>query len=145
MKIVKNKHIGAYGIIIENNCIVLIKKACGGYTGKLDLPGGGMEHTELPTDTLKREIMEEAGMKVIDFKLLDVTSITFSWQVDKNIIEDLHHIGILYEVKATGKIKKDADGIDSLGANYYEINRLKKDDLTPFAIYSLEKLGYHLK
>ena len=106
MKTVKNKHIGAYGIIIENEKIVLIKKAAGGYKGKLDLPGGGIEHNELPTDALIREIMEEAGLEVIDYQLFDATSTNISWYMKKDIIEDLHHFGILYIVKTKGEVKK---------------------------------------
>ena len=52
----KHTHIGCYGIITSNNKIALIKKARGGYLGKLDLPGGGIEHNESPEDTLKREL-----------------------------------------------------------------------------------------
>lgn len=144
MKTVKNKHIGAYGIIIQNEKIVLIKKAIGGYKGKLDLPGGGIEHFELPKEALKREIMEEAGLEVIDYQLFDATSTNISWQMKENMIEDLHHFGILYIVKARGKIKSEPDGIDSNGADWYKINELKKEDLSPFTIYSLEKLGYKL-
>ena len=144
MKIVKNKHIGSYGIIIENNKIILIKKALGGYKGKLDLPGGGIEHYELPDEALKREIMEEAGLEVIDYQLLDVTSSNITWQLEEQEMEDLHHIGILYIVKADGIIKKEPDGIDSLGANWYDIKLLKKEELTPFAIYALEKMNYKI-
>lgn len=145
MKIVKNKHIGAYGIIINDEKIVLIKKARGGYTGKLDLPGGGIEHTELPSEALQRELMEEAGVIVLEYKLLDVTSTNIKWKMQKKLIEDLHHFGILYLVKVTGLLKEEPDGIDSNGAAWYEIANLKKDELTPFVIYSLEKLGYELK
>ena len=141
MRRVEHKHIGAYGIIIEENSIVLIKKAIGGYKDKLDLPGGGIEHNELPTDALKREIMEETGLEVLNYSLFDATSTNITWQVNESLIEDLHHFGILYLVKGKGNLKKEPDGIDSNGANYYHIQKLKKEELTPFAIYSLEKLG----
>ena len=144
MKIVKNKHIGVYGIIIEKEKIVLIRKARGGYKGKLDLPGGGMEHKELPIETLKRELMEEVGVDVIKEELFDVTSTNIKWQMTNDIIEDLHHIGILYITKIQGELKSEADGHDSLGSRWYEINSLMKDELTPFAIYGLEKMGYKL-
>ena len=145
MKKVYNKHIGAYGIIIKNEKIALIKKARGGYLGKLDLPGGGIEHRETPTEALFREIKEEAGVLVIDYKLLDAVSTNIVWQMDENSLEDLHHFGILYIVKVQGFLKHSPDGIDSNGANWYKINQLKKDEVTPFVTYSLEKLGYKLQ
>ena len=72
MEIVKT-HVGAYGIILKDNKIALIRKARGGYKGKLDLPGGGIEHTETPEETLKRELLEETGAKAKSIKLLAET------------------------------------------------------------------------
>lgn len=145
MNEIKKTHVGSYGLIIKEEKIALIKKARGGYTGKLDLPGGGIEHDETPGIALERELMEEAGVTVTNKKLLDVTSVTFKWQMEEDLVEDLHHIGILYEVSVNeDKLKEDADGLDSNGCNFYEINKLNKENLTPFAIYGLEKLGYKL-
>ena len=146
MKTMVNTHIGSYGIIVQNNKIVLIRKVRGGYKGKLDLPGGGIEHTETPTETLKREIMEEAGITISNYELLDCTSVNIKWNVEKDLWEDLHHIGILYKVETNDfALKEDADVLDSNGASWYEIDKLNGDELSPFAKYSLEKLGYNIK
>ena len=143
---VKKTHVGVYGIIIDNNKVALIKKARGGYKGKLDLPGGGIEHTEIPEETLKREIMEEAGIEIDSYFLLDVSSVNITWEMEKDLWEDLHHIGILYKVEVTNmNLKQDADGLDSDGADWYNIEELSKEKLSPFAIYGLEKLGYKFK
>lgn len=146
MKKIKNTHVGAYGFIIKNDCIALIKKARGGYTGLLDIPGGGIEHIETPVDALKRELMEEAGVTVKTYQLLTATSRTFTWMMKKDLEEDLHHIGILYQVEVEEEnVKKEADGIDSNGCSYYKINELSKSKLTPFTIEGLELLGYQLR
>ncbi len=143
--IVKN-HIGSYGIIINDNKIVLIRKARGGYKGKLDLPGGGIEHLELPNETLKRELIEETNLVVQKYELFDCTATNITWNMHDDVWEDLHHIGILYRVEEyDGDLKMDADGLDSEGANWYEIDKLKGAELSPFAKYSLEKLGYNIK
>lgn len=143
---VKKTHVGAYGIIINNNKIALIKKARGGYKGKLDLPGGGIEHEETPNEALIREIMEEVGIEVDSYNLLDVTSVNIKWEMEPNLWEDLHHIGIIYNVTVSNlNLKKDADGLDSEGANWYQIASLQKEELSPFATYALTKLGYTLK
>ena len=145
-KVKKSTHVGAYGFIIKNDCVALIKKARGGYTGLLDIPGGGIEHIETPVEALKRELMEEAGVTVVDSHLITATSRTFKWKVRDNFIEDLHHIGILYQVEVEEEnVKKEADGIDSNGCSYYKINELSKSKLTPFTIEGLELLGYQLK
>lgn len=146
MKEVKSTHCGAYGFIIKDDEIALIKKARGGYTGLLDLPGGGIEHDETPVEALHRELMEEAGVTVTKEELITATSRTFKWQMKEDLIEDLHHIGILYKVEIKeDKLKEEADGLDSNGCNYYEISELKKENLTPFTIEGLELLGYTVK
>ena len=139
---IKKTHVGAYGIIIVDNKIALIKKARGGYKGKLDLPGGGIEHMENPTETLKRELMEEIGVTVDNYSLFDVTATNIKWEMDKDLYEDLHHIGILFEVQiAEDVLKDDADGLDSEGADWYLISDLKEDMVSPLTWYSLKKLN----
>ncbi len=145
METVKSTHVGAYGFIIRDESIALIKKARGGYTGLLDLPGGGIEHDETPEDALKRELKEEADVTVEDFELLTATSRTFKWQMDSNTIEDLHHIGILYKVQVLeDTVREDADGLDSNGCSYYEISKLNASQITPFTLEGLELLGYKI-
>ena len=146
MKKIKNTHVGAYGFIIKNDSLALIKKARGGYTGLLDILGGGVEHVESPVEALKRELIEEAGVTVKSYQLLAVTSRTFKWTVNDNLEEDLHHIGILYKVEVEDDtLKAEADGLDSNGCNYYSINELTKNELTPFTIEGLELLGYQIR
>lgn len=141
MDIVVSTHVGAYGIIIQNDKIALIKKARGGYKGKLDLPGGGIEHTETPEQALVRELQEEAGVTVTNKEIFDVTSTNIIWQMTKTTKEDLHHIGILYKVEVKeDKLKTEADGIDSEGCEWYDIKSLNKEELSPFAKYVIERL-----
>lgn len=140
---VKNKRIGVYGIIIKDDKIALVRKAGGGYKGKLDLPGGGMEHAELPLETLKRELMEEINGTVIEAKLLDVTSVNIKWEMKPDLYEDLHHIGILYLVKIKEEnLKEDSDGLDSEGADWYLISDLDENKVSPFTWYSLKLLKF---
>lgn len=140
----KHTHIGSYGIITNNKQIILIKKARGGYTGLLDLPGGGIEHTENPEETLKREIMEEVGISIDNHKLLTILSNNITWNIKDNYYEDLHHLGIIYLVSAIDEnIKTEPDGIDSNGANWYDINDININELTPFAKYAIEYLKNH--
>ena len=146
MKEVKGKHVGSYGLIIKNDQVALIKKARGGYTGLLDLPGGGIEHNETPVEALHRELQEEAGVTVTKEELITATSRTFKWQMTEKTIENLHHIGILYKVEIKeDKFKEEPDGLDSNGCNFYKIKELHKKDLTPFTIEGIELLGYKLK
>ena len=145
----KYKQLGAYGLIINDDEILLIKKNGGPYDGKLDLPGGTIEFGETPAETLERELQEEVGIIVKDYKMFDANSVSFNWQYEDSII-NVHHIGIFYNIlKYDGKIKSKVKitdkNDDSLGAEFYQINNLKKENLSKIAIIELEKLGYNLK
>lgn len=143
------KHIGAYGLIISNDKIVLIKKHGGPYDGKLDLPGGTIEFGENPERALKRELEEEIGIKLKEYELFDANSSVFKWTYNGEIL-NWHHIGIFYKIlKYDGNIQKNVEinskNDDSLGAEFYDISNLTKDMLSNIAIIELEKLGYNLK
>jgi ADP-ribose pyrophosphatase YjhB (NUDIX family) len=143
MKEIRKTHVGSYAVIIKDKKIALIKKARGGYKGKYDLPGGGIEHDETPIEGLYRECREEIGREVKKATLLDVTSVTFKWQMTEDTIEDLHHIGILFQVEIDNDaLKTEADGLDSLGAKWIDINELTQDVTSPFVWHILNKLGY---
>ena len=142
-KIVVNTHVGSYGVIIQDGKIALIKKARGGYKGLYDLPGGGIEHDETPLEALTRELMEEIGVSIVKAELLDAVSKTFKWDVNDKLIQDLHHIGILYRVEIeSDELKTDADGLDSLGGEWKDIDKVKEEDVSPFTWMALKKLGY---
>ncbi len=143
------KQLGAYGLVIKNEKILLIKKCGGPYDGKLDLPGGTIEFGERPEDALKRELIEEVGIEVLDYELFDADSVSFLWQYKEDILVNVHHVGIFFKVlKYNNDIKKElvVDEIndDSLGADFYEIKKLNKEELSAIATMELEKLGYKL-
>ena len=92
------KQLGAYGLIIKDGKILLIKKFGGPYDGKLDLPGGTIEFCERPEEALKRELMEEVGIEVVDYKLFDADSVSFEWQFKEDILVKVHHTGIFFTV-----------------------------------------------
>ncbi len=145
----EHRHLGAYGLLIENNKILLIKKKTGPYDGKLDLPGGTIEFNEKPVDTLKREFMEETGINITKYELFDANSANPIWH-RKDMTVNVHHIGIFYKIleyknKVKKKLKIDEINDDSLGAEFYEIASLTKDKLSDIAILELEALGYTIK
>lgn len=142
-KITKDTRMGVYGAIIHDGKIALVKKACGGYKGLYDLPGGGIERGETPVETLHRELMEEIGVKAISEKILTAVSKTFQWDVNDELIQDLHHIGILYIVEIEGnELKTDADGLDSLGGVWLDIDKIEEKEVSPFTWMALKELGY---
>ena len=80
-KIKEYKQLGAYGIVISDDRILLIKKNGGPYDGKLDLPGGTIEFNEKPSNALIREFKEEVGIDIKDYELFDADSVSFEWEL----------------------------------------------------------------
>lgn len=143
------KHLGVYGLVIQDGKILLIKKVGGPYDGKLDLPGGTIEFCERPEDALKRELMEEVGIEVVDYQLFDADSVSFEWQYKEDVLLKVHHMGIFFKVlnynnEIKNEIKVDEVNDDSLGAEFFDIDKLKKEELSPIAVMELEKLGYKI-
>lgn len=143
------KHLGAYGLIIKERKIVLIKKKGGPYNEKLDLPGGTIEWGETPEHTLIRELNEEVGIDVTNYELFDANSVVLEW-MHKEELEKVHHLGIFYKIldynnDVLEKNKIDEKNDDSLGARFYEIDKLRKNELSDIAKLEIEKLGYKLK
>lgn len=142
---IKARHLGVYGVIINDGFILLVKKSRGAYIGKLDLPGGSFEHGETPVETLKRELSEETNAKVVDYSIYCADSVLVDWvNHDKSEdTENMHHIGIIYDVKidASEGIKHDTDGQDSLGASWYKISELNKDNISPLTYNVLKSKG----
>ena len=143
------KHLGAYGLIIEERKIVLIKKKGGPYNEKLDLPGGTIEWGETPEHTLIRELNEEVGIDVTNYELFDANSVVLEW-MHKEELEKVHHLGIFYKIldynnDVLEKNKIDEKNDDSLCARFYEIDKLRKNELSDIAKWEIEKLDYKLK
>lgn len=144
----KHTHLGVYGLLIHDEKILLVKKHGGPYDGKLDLPGGSFRFGETPDDALKREFLEEVGINVLDYSLYDFDSVKARWCSDKGEFIE-HHIGSFYIInKYDGQIKEkielDSNNDDSLGAKFYNIKDLTKDNLSLIAINGLEKLGINI-
>lgn len=82
-------------------------------------------------------------------ELFDANSVHFEWKYNAEIL-NWHHIGIFYKVldyenEIKSDIEIDNKNNDSLGARFYKIDELKKEELSEITILELEKLGYYLK
>ena len=134
------RHLGAYCLIVQDGKMALIRKSRGAYKGKLDVPGGTIEHGERPEVTLVREIKEELDANVKEFKLFDAESVIVDWNYDGEDL-NMHHLGIFYIVTLENDtLKSDGDGLDSLGANWYPIDELKKEDVSPLVWIEINKM-----
>ncbi|MBA3721080.1 MAG: NUDIX domain-containing protein [Parachlamydiaceae bacterium] len=128
--------IGSYGIVIQNNNILLIKKQKGCYLGLLDLPGGGIEFDETPEDALKRELIEEVGLKIEKFTMF--ANFAHSCEVLKiNDPFHFHHLGLIYKIDRWEHIE---NAIPEEIFGWYPYQKIDLELLTPFAKSSIEAL-----
>jgi ADP-ribose pyrophosphatase YjhB (NUDIX family) len=134
---------GVYGLVTWEQKFLLVHKARGAYMGRWDLPGGRLEFGEQPETALHREIEEETGLSDLQLVIRSAESNVLEW-VHKGEPEELHHIGILYDVYLTSEsrpdeIKREPDGEDSLGAKWCTMEEVRALSLTPFAEYMISK------
>lgn len=137
---VTKTHFGIYGAAIKNNKILLIKKARGPYTGLYDLPGGSQEQNETYLETLKREITEETGCKLLKAENERFKSVIFSDFTEASHEKGvLQHNAVLYDVELSGSARTSGDGLDSNGAVWVNIQSLTFENATPYALIGAKK------
>lgn len=105
----ERQRIAAYGIVRDDEDRLLLARAAPllSLRGRWFLPGGGVQHGERPSDSLRREVTEESGLTVVPGDLLDVLS-------DVRTIPDgtsLHTVRLIYEVASWhGTLRPELDG-----------------------------------
>lgn len=85
---------GAYAIVYQNGHLLALTNI---YTGRYELPGGGIEIDENVETGLTREVWEETGLSIRIDKLLDVEDGFFKTPSGKQ----WHTIKIIYLAQAT--------------------------------------------
>src|SRR5215217_6618248 len=90
--------VGAYGLCLRDDHILLARFVSQHGGRYWTLPGGGIEHAEDPYDAVVREVAEETGYTVVVSRLLGVDSRT--WRTPDDV--ELHGIGVFYEIHIVG-------------------------------------------
>jgi uridine kinase/ADP-ribose pyrophosphatase YjhB (NUDIX family) len=120
---------GVYGVVVQNQKILLIKKKGGCYKGLLDLPGGGIEFGESPEETLRREFIEEVAMSFKEMCWMKNLSHTKEIG-DGERSTTFHHLGLIYYVLGEAQLAglQPEEQFD-----WYSLTGLDLQTLTPFA------------
>ena len=70
----------AKAVLFNGNKILLLMSAGGRFKGQLDLPGGHLHYDEDPIRGLQREVQEETGLLLSDYRELHQDGdVTFFW------------------------------------------------------------------
>ena len=133
---------GCYGIIGDQQNLVVIKKEGGPYINRYDLPGGSLEDGELLDQAVKREVNEETGLIVQDYDQIGVTSFRYPWDYEQWHFNQ--HICVFYRInKFSGNLQtavKQFAGQDSLGAVLVPLKQLSLANSSPLVIKAKEFL-----
>ena len=127
---------GCYGIIGDQQNLVVIKKHGGPYINSYDLPGGSLEDGESLNHTVKREVNEETGLIVQDYQQIGVTSFKYPWDYEQWHFNQ--HICVFYRInKFSGKLQtevKQFTGQDSLGAIRIPLAKISIANSSPLVV-----------
>ncbi|WP_280771600.1 NUDIX hydrolase [Salipaludibacillus daqingensis] len=132
---------GVYGICVEDGKLLVINKSSGPYINRYDLPGGSLEVGEALSLAVKREFLEETGLKIEIEKNLGVIDFKLPWLWRD--FTDVHHIAVYYSVKKTGGelcIPDSFEGQDSLGATWVSEKYVSLDNASPLVLKAFEWL-----
>lgn len=134
----KISRFGAYGILVQDQKILLSVKKGGPYRGRLDLPGGRIEFGETPEEALKREFIEEVAIQVDVPEFLYHSTATVEYQ-NQDGPYLFHQVGIIYRIL---KWQNIANSTPEEESHFIELEKLSIQSLTPFAkeaVYYLRK------
>ncbi|HIW30578.1 MAG TPA: NUDIX hydrolase [Candidatus Luteococcus avicola] len=94
---VLNQRLAAYAIVRSSRGV--LGTECSNRTavpGLWQLPGGGLNPGESPSDALMREIAEETGQKVRINRLIDLQSDHWIGRAPSGVLEDFHALRIIF-------------------------------------------------
>lgn len=128
--------VSAYGLAIQDGQILLTQLADHCYrAGHWTLPGGGMDHGELPEQTLKREFFEETGLVACALDLFHVHA--FSEDTRGPFLG----VQIVYRAQATGTPCVQEVGGSTAAVAWVPLEELGSLPRVPVLDVVLAKLG----
>lgn len=123
----KSLRVGAYGICVEDDKI-LLARFTGTSVPRWTLPGGGLDHGEDPADGVLRELTEETGYTGRVLSLLGVHSLHLPTRDWDGEIVDHQSLRILYRVEVTGGELRDEVGGSTDRAAWFPLDDIAELD-----------------
>ena len=126
-----NKFASVGVIVLRENKILLVRHTYGSAAGMLLNPGGFIKQDELPTDAVKREVLEETGVIVNPVGMLSIRCAPKNWYM------------VFLAEYVSGEPK--SDGCENSEAIFMDCDELlRRDDATP-TVKTLLKIALNKK
>jgi 8-oxo-dGTP pyrophosphatase MutT (NUDIX family) len=128
----KKIRVGAYGVVIHENKVLMVRTQSGSKLIR-NFPGGGVEMDETLVDSLKRECHEELGAPVDVGDLLYVSEKMYAHED----FPEYAFFGLYYTIILQGLVDYDLHG-----ARWFGINNLPIDEMLPMDKDMISKVFY---
>lgn len=116
------------GVIINDDKILLVKRAKPPNKGVWAIPGGKVEFGETVFDAVKREIREETNLEVIPEELLAIVEI---------IKEGFHYVILDFICRvSSGELRPSSDALE---ARFFSLDEIRRLQVSPTTLEMLEK------
>jgi ADP-ribose pyrophosphatase YjhB (NUDIX family) len=136
-----HRHLGFYGICIQENKLLVVLKSRGPYINRFDLPGGSMEPDEFISTTLTREFIEESGVEIEIKENIGVKDFLIPWTRPGHTHTHCHHIAVFYKAEIrSGDITKSNTSEDSIRAEWIDLDKLTILNSSPLVIEAINWL-----
>jgi len=132
-------HFGVYALILNatRDCILLIKKVRGCYTGMYDLPGGAPEPHEMLEETLTREVFEETGCYITESRQMGAFSALHPFIETDGLPKTLRHLAAIYEAQIAGDPMAHVE--DGQACVWVPIKDVTDENSVPLALLALKR------
>ena len=116
----------ASAVILRETCVLLVERGKGAPAGTWSLPGGHIEPGEKAIDAAQREVLEETGLTVALYGLVDVHDVLLR---DQAGVLTAHYVLAVYF--GTSERGTPVAASDARSAAFHEVEALRALTLTP--------------